>query len=95
MRLPDSVAPFLATTSADTERPPVGAMGVIHTEDENPLSLMCRAHVGRSDAVPFDTEPERGQVCEYRSHSPRRSQPGDVFQEDEAWSNHANAVCDC
>lgn len=52
---------------------------------------MSRAHIVSSQARPCDTKPERGQVCEYGIQSPRRSEAGDVFQDDEAGSKKANA----
>lgn len=65
--------------------------GVIHADDEDSFPLMTGAHVGRSQARPCDTEPARGQVPEYGTQSPRRSDAGDVFQDDDPGSKNANA----
>jgi hypothetical protein len=60
--------------------------GVIHADDEDPLPLVRGTHVGRSQACPCDTKPAFGQVAENWGQSPRRSDPGDVFQDDDARS---------
>jgi len=62
------------------------APGVGHADDEHPFAFVRGANVGSSQARPSATEPERGQVPENGIQSPRRSEAGDVFHDDDARS---------
>ena len=67
-----------------TLRPPFGTFGVGHNPDS--VSLVRRSHVCRSQHSPFRIVPQRGQVSEYPSESPR-SEHWRIFHEAEARSN--------
>lgn len=62
-------------------------------QQEEPLPAVGRPHIGRSEAAPFRSEPERGQVPENLLERPTSidsKEPWDVLHEDVPGSNHAN-----
>jgi len=61
-------------------------------QEEQPLAWMRRAHVGRSEQIPLDIEPERGKVGKH-SGEPKRKMPGDVLAEEERrFARHQDAA---
>jgi hypothetical protein len=80
-----------AAHSGDPSRPASSTVGV--SQKEPPLPSVRRAHIGRSEHVPFSSVPERGQGPENLSEGgsiPGRKKPRNVLQEDEAGSKFAN-----
>ena len=64
--LPFSVLPRLATTSAETERPPFGTFGVSHApgDAEPSFALVIRTDVGRSNKQAFRIPTAIGQFSQ-------------------------------
>jgi hypothetical protein len=80
-----SPSPLLALSPARLSFP--HTVGVGHKPE--PVALVRRANVGRSQHSPPAVIPERGQVTEDSSESPSK-QGWAVFHEDEAGSNFAH-----
>lgn len=64
-------------------------VGVPKCENEDPLSLVRRPHIERSEAVPFRIEPEIGQVSENNVES-SGNKGANVLHEDEARTHLGN-----